>query len=284
VGFGTLLCTVGSQRKREGKECFAERARAIRPAAFRGEEPGSGVSQGILFLLARQVIAVQEACQSPQPRRAAFPGFLIDVPPAVGARHCRARHGPRRRGPRRPAYNARLSTAKTNPCVRGCLPRVRHRLESLCHRWNQRAAFSHWWHSLSRLCLRASGGLAPHTLESLRPGRKPREVKAHRAQIRPGYGLTHRCRRGVEATGERGLPPTETASPQRIESVPGALAYAGAAAAREDFRSLYISNARSGFSCLWTTAATAWTIATGSSARKMLRPMSTPRAPWSTAL
>jgi len=30
-----------------------------------------------------------------------------------------------------------------------------HRLESLCHRWNQGAAFRNWWHSLSRLCIRA---------------------------------------------------------------------------------------------------------------------------------
>jgi len=65
VGFGTLLCTVGSKRRREGKECFAEKARGVRPAGFWDEEPEAGASQAILFLLAWQLFAVQKACQSP---------------------------------------------------------------------------------------------------------------------------------------------------------------------------------------------------------------------------
>jgi len=68
VGFGTLLCTVGSKRRREGKECFAERAQGVCPAGFPDEEPESGAGQGILFLLAWQLIAVQKACQSPHAR------------------------------------------------------------------------------------------------------------------------------------------------------------------------------------------------------------------------
>jgi len=65
MGFGTLLCTVGSKRRREGKECFVEGPQGVRRAVFRGEEPEPRASQGILFLLAWQMIAVQKACQSP---------------------------------------------------------------------------------------------------------------------------------------------------------------------------------------------------------------------------
>jgi len=81
VGFGTLLCTVGSKRRREGKECFAERTQGARRAGLRNDGSGLAGSQGILFLLAWQLFAAQKACQSPHPRRAAIPGFLIDVPP-----------------------------------------------------------------------------------------------------------------------------------------------------------------------------------------------------------
>ena len=69
VGFGTLFCTVGPKRRREGKECFAETEQGVRPNAFRDEEPELAASQGILFLLAWQLIAVQKACQSPRAAR-----------------------------------------------------------------------------------------------------------------------------------------------------------------------------------------------------------------------
>ena len=46
----------------------------IRPAAFRDKEPESGASQGILFLLAWQLIAVQKACQSPHAPAHRCPG------------------------------------------------------------------------------------------------------------------------------------------------------------------------------------------------------------------
>jgi len=53
--------------------------------ALRDEGSELAASQGILFLLAWQLFAGQKACQSPQPRRAAIPGFLIDVPPGPAA-------------------------------------------------------------------------------------------------------------------------------------------------------------------------------------------------------
>ena len=40
-----------------------------------GTSPESGASQGILFLLARQLIAVQKACQSPHTLARCHPGF-----------------------------------------------------------------------------------------------------------------------------------------------------------------------------------------------------------------
>jgi len=75
VGFGTLLCTVGSKRRREGKECFAERTEGARPAGLRNEGSGFAASQGILFLPAWQLFAVQKACQSPHAPARCHPGF-----------------------------------------------------------------------------------------------------------------------------------------------------------------------------------------------------------------
>ena len=45
VGLGTLLCTVGPKRRREGKECFAEIEQGVRPNAFRDEEPESAAGK-----------------------------------------------------------------------------------------------------------------------------------------------------------------------------------------------------------------------------------------------
>jgi len=81
-------------------------------------------SQGILFLLAWQLIAAQKACQSPHPRRAAIRRFLMDVAatgtgcvqrwPVVGARQRRARS---RLGvsPRDPSIPSILSTLRHHP-------------------------------------------------------------------------------------------------------------------------------------------------------------------------
>jgi len=64
VGFGTLLCTVGFQCRREGKECLAEKTQSI-PCAGGGQRAELAGSRGILSLLAWELIAVQKACQSP---------------------------------------------------------------------------------------------------------------------------------------------------------------------------------------------------------------------------
>lgn len=48
---------------------------------------------------------------------------------------------------------------------------------------------------------------------------------------------------------------------------------------QDAFNSLYSLNAASGFCPSWTTAFTAWIMATGCSAWKMFRPISTPNAP-----
>jgi len=93
--------------------------KAFRYAALWDEEAELGAGQGILFLLAWQLFAVQKACQSPHPRRAGVPGFLMDMPPDLGCA-CRGF-----RGPRRPAYNSGLRPTKTSPvCGAGRLQRV----------------------------------------------------------------------------------------------------------------------------------------------------------------
>jgi len=149
MGFGTLLCTVGFERRREGKECFAERTQGARRAGLRNDGWELAACQGILFLLAWQLFAVQKACQSPHSRRAAIPGFphrcatgpRVCAPRLAGAkwlcfavfllaRGAKPRCLAGRDGP--PTKEASLSP---RPDVVGGASRpASHRLESLCHR------------------------------------------------------------------------------------------------------------------------------------------------------
>ena len=83
-GFGTLLCTVGFQCRREGKECSTESAQGAQASVLRNDELGLAGTQGVLFLLAWRLIAVQKACQKPLlPRGAIIEGLLIDLPEAL---------------------------------------------------------------------------------------------------------------------------------------------------------------------------------------------------------